>query len=656
MVDRRHLSPERRRQQHGRARSTSGARKYGKDAGNEDDYVEVVLRHRRSCSTKKGQHAAGEGRREGDDRRVEGARLGEELAAARRWPREYALNGRRGVLRRRRGTPFAIKTPATSTNVDDGEDADPGAAEADPRRCARRPRTSTSRSISTASLEASMAAKVRFGDIQYDRAQKIGEHPDPEDHPEQRRGGRGVRDAARRRRSRRTSTRRKRHWAEVARPRQAGRRVQQVEPARAREPRARVPGSNTRRCARSSCRERRRHDPRTYDSDRIARPRVYSVHDPRFGGSLLLSLRSSPVAAAARRATTTPTGGAARRRQRSQSMNDTGDPAWWRRRRRHRWRRRGRRNGGGGGAGERRRRRGSAASRAAGHVPEPTIPIRRRPRRRSISTSRSRSTRSTQPTPDADACAARGARSARRSMRRTSRRRRTSRSPTTTRSSTTPPSSCSTICSSAPPAKQNANVYYVYGLVYDKTNRPEQAVLAYQKAVELNPNFASALVNLGVHQLSNKQYGEAQATFEKLTQRDGPQRRGHADVARLGVSRPLGGLPGGLGASATSSSLRPRRRTSARSRRTRTTARPTTTSRLLYLDADPFPSGGGTLDTLQRLNAAKALLRPVQEHAGRRHQAVRRAHEGRRQGDQAREKKRARSRSKGGDDDEVLRW
>ena len=36
-------------------------------------------------------------------------------------------------------------------------------------------------------------------------------------------------------------------------------------------------------------------------------------------------------------------------------------------------------------------------------------------------------------------------------------------------------------------AKQNANVYYVYGLVYDHTNRPEQAVLAYKKAVELNP-------------------------------------------------------------------------------------------------------------------------------------------------------------------------
>ena len=46
-------------------------------------------------------------------------------------------------------------------------------------------------------------------------------------------------------------------------------------------------------------------------------------------------------------------------------------------------------------------------------------------------------------------------------------------------------------------------------------------MLAYKKAVELNPNFASALVNLGVFQLRNKQYGEAQETFEKLTREMG---------------------------------------------------------------------------------------------------------------------------------------
>ncbi|MBA3542715.1 MAG: hypothetical protein H0T79_24070, partial [Deltaproteobacteria bacterium] len=69
-----------------------------------------------------------------------------------------------------------------------------------------------------------------------------------------------------------------------------------------------------------------------------------------------------------------------------------------------------------------------------------------------------------------------------------------------------------------PVAKTNTNINYVYGLIYDKTNRPEQAALAYTKAVEINPSFASALVGVGVHQLKNQQYANAQATFEKLTQ------------------------------------------------------------------------------------------------------------------------------------------
>jgi len=70
-------------------------------------------------------------------------------------------------------------------------------------------------------------------------------------------------------------------------------------------------------------------------------------------------------------------------------------------------------------------------------------------------------------------------------------------------------------------AKQNANVYYVYGLIYDHTNRPEQAVLSFKKTVELNPNHASALINLGVHQLQNSQYAEALSTFERLVNQFG---------------------------------------------------------------------------------------------------------------------------------------
>ena len=52
-----------------------------------------------------------------------------------------------------------------------------------------------------------MAAKVRFGDIQYDRAQKISNIPIPKIIAEQRRGGRSSSRTSATRRSRRISTR-----------------------------------------------------------------------------------------------------------------------------------------------------------------------------------------------------------------------------------------------------------------------------------------------------------------------------------------------------------------------------------------------------------------------------------------------------------------
>jgi len=158
-----------------------------------------------------------------------------------------------------------------------------------------------------------------------------------------------------------------------------------------------------------------------------------------------------------------------------------------------------------------------------------------------------------------------------------------------------------------PTSKQNANVYYVYGLVYEHTNRPEQAVLAYRKSVELNPGFASALVNLGAFQLRNKQYSEAQGTFEKLTRE--MNRNDAVTLTSLGSAyrgRSADYPPGSgdrnqliLAAEA--------------SYKRATQANPNFgpayfNLALLYLDADPFPSGGGALDTLQRLNAAKSWL------------------------------------------------
>jgi tetratricopeptide (TPR) repeat protein len=158
-----------------------------------------------------------------------------------------------------------------------------------------------------------------------------------------------------------------------------------------------------------------------------------------------------------------------------------------------------------------------------------------------------------------------------------------------------------------PTAKQNATVYYVYGLVYDKTNRPEQAVLAYRKAVEINPSHSSAQTNLGVHQLRNKQYAEAQTTFERLT-----KEMGKSDAVTL---TSLGSAYRGRSADYPPGA--PERRqfilAAEASYKRALSVNPNYGPAyfnlgLLYLDADPFPSGGGALDTMQRLNAAKGFF------------------------------------------------
>ena len=157
-----------------------------------------------------------------------------------------------------------------------------------------------------------------------------------------------------------------------------------------------------------------------------------------------------------------------------------------------------------------------------------------------------------------------------------------------------------------PSAKENANVYYVYGLVYDHTNRPEQAVLAYQKAVQIDPNFQSALVNLGAHQLDNKQYAEAQATFEKLTQAG---RNDALTLTSLGSA-----YRGRSGEYPPGSGERNQYIMQAEAAYKRAIASDANYGAayynlsLLYLDSDPFPSGGGNLDPLQRLNAAKTYM------------------------------------------------
>lgn len=153
-------------------------------------------------------------------------------------------------------------------------------------------------------------------------------------------------------------------------------------------------------------------------------------------------------------------------------------------------------------------------------------------------------------------------------------------------------------------AKQNANVYYVYGLVYDHTNRPEQAVLSYKKALDINPNHASALVNLGVHQLQNTRYAEALATFERLV-----NQFGRSDVVTL---TSLGSAYRGHAADypATSPEHDDNVRRAEAAYKRALQASPSYGPAyynlgLLYLDNDPFP---GLRDNLLRLNTSKSYF------------------------------------------------
>jgi tetratricopeptide (TPR) repeat protein len=163
-----------------------------------------------------------------------------------------------------------------------------------------------------------------------------------------------------------------------------------------------------------------------------------------------------------------------------------------------------------------------------------------------------------------------------------------------------------------PSAQGNANINYVYGLVYDVTNRPDRAKLAYQKAVSIDPNHASALTNLGVHQLKNGQYDEAQRTFERLTREF--RKADAITLTSLGSAYRGRSADYPTGSGDRDNLVRSAEAQYKKALQANASYGPAYYNLgLLYLDNDPYP---GVADPLARISAAKSYFDQYKNMSG----------------------------------------
>jgi tetratricopeptide (TPR) repeat protein len=156
-------------------------------------------------------------------------------------------------------------------------------------------------------------------------------------------------------------------------------------------------------------------------------------------------------------------------------------------------------------------------------------------------------------------------------------------------------------------ARQHAGVFYVYGLIYDATDRADRAMSAHYQAVQLDPKHLGAMTNLGAHYLRKKMFAEATLVFEKLT--------GELGSKSAVVWTNLGSSYRGRAAEFPAGS--PNRDAFLREAET-AFKRAMSSDRgypntyynlgLLYLDADPFPGASSPMDTLQRLGQARTYF------------------------------------------------
>jgi len=156
-------------------------------------------------------------------------------------------------------------------------------------------------------------------------------------------------------------------------------------------------------------------------------------------------------------------------------------------------------------------------------------------------------------------------------------------------------------------ARANPNIWYVYGLVYDRQGLADKARLYYEEALKRNPTFANALLNLGVHYLSESRFADAIRIYEQLT--------GELKVRTPTTWTNLGSAYRGRSISADNSKAQRddwlKKAENAYKKAVsldKNYANAYYDLGLLYFDATPFPAGNGSLDELKRLERAKTYF------------------------------------------------
>lgn len=77
------------------------------------------------------------------------------------------------------------------------------------------------------------------------------------------------------------------------------------------------------------------------------------------------------------------------------------------------------------------------------------------------------------------------------------------------------------VIESVPEADRTGRMEYTLGTTYDQLKRPKDAIAAYQRAADLQPDDVQTLTALGQAQMNDEQYDAAMKTFRELAQADG---------------------------------------------------------------------------------------------------------------------------------------